>query len=164
MNELVWTVELESGESFTGTAAAEGEVRILADLPEGRLKSVAAQMHLPRRETDRVFLNGFQSWSHCPERGSRDILRGLSHLPRLGVYVTGFITNEAAESSELQIGDCIVKVEGVEVTTVAEILATVYAYHVGDTVELEVLRDNEMITVSTVLTEQDSNYFEESNN
>ena len=57
-----------------------------------------------------------------------------------------------------------VKVEGVEVTTVAEILATVYAYHVGDTVELEVLRDNEMITVSTVLIEQDSNYFEESNN
>jgi len=89
MNELVWTVELESGESFTGTAAAEGEVRILTDLPEGRLKSVAAQMHLPRRETDRVFLNGFQSWSHCPERGSRDILRGLSHLPRLGVRSFG---------------------------------------------------------------------------
>ena len=87
-----------------------------------------------------------------------------NHLPRLGVYVTGFINNEAAESTELQIGDCIVKVEGVEVTTVAEILATVYAYHVGDTVTLEVLRDNEMITVSTVLIEQDSNYFEESNN
>lgn len=89
MNELFWSVELESGEGFTGTAAAEGEVRILVELPEGRLKSVTAQVHIPRRETDRVFLNGFQSWSHCPERGRKDILRGLSHLPRLGVRTFG---------------------------------------------------------------------------
>ena len=81
-----------------------------------------------------------------------------NHLPRLGVYVTGFISNEAAEGSELEIGDCIVSIDGVEVTTVAEILAALYPYHVGDSIEVVVVRNNEMVTVSTTLVEQDSNY------
>ncbi len=79
-------------------------------------------------------------------------------LPRLGVYVTGFINNAAAEGSELQIGDCIVSINGVEVTTSAEILAAIYPLKVGDTVDVVVYRDNEMVTVKTTLVEQDENY------
>lgn len=79
-------------------------------------------------------------------------------LPRLGVYVTGFINNDAAEGSELQIGDCIVSINGVEVTTTAEILAAIYPLKVGDTVDVVVYRDNEMVTVKTTLVEQDENY------
>ncbi len=81
-----------------------------------------------------------------------------NHLPRLGVYVTGFINNEAAEGSELQIGDCIVSIDDVEVSTTSEILAALYPYQVGDRIEIVVLRNNEVITVSTTLVEQDNNY------
>ena len=81
-----------------------------------------------------------------------------NQLPRLGVYVTGFINNDAAKGSELQIGDCIISVNGIEVTTSAEILAAIYPLKVGDTVEVVVYRNNEMVTVKTTLVEQEENY------
>lgn len=81
-----------------------------------------------------------------------------NQLPRLGVYVSGFVSNAAAEGSELQIGDCIVSVGGVEVSTTAEILAAIYPMKVGDVVEVVVFRQNEMVTVKTTLIEQDDNY------
>ena len=81
-----------------------------------------------------------------------------NQLPRLGVYVTGFINNAAAEGSELKIGDCIISINGVEVTTSAEILAAIYPLKVGDTVDVVVYRSNETVTVKTTLIEQDENY------
>lgn len=81
-----------------------------------------------------------------------------NQLPRLGVYVTSFIDNDAAEGSELKIGDCIVSINGVEVTTSAEILAAIYPLKVGDKVDVVVYRNNEMVTVKTTLIEQDENY------
>ena len=81
-----------------------------------------------------------------------------NRLPRLGVYVTGFVSSEAENGSELEIGDCIVSINGVEVTTSAEILAVVYPMEVGDVVEVTVYRNSEMVTVKTTLVEQDENY------
>ena len=82
----------------------------------------------------------------------------LNQLPRLGVYVTGFISSEAENGSGLQIGDCIVSINGVEVTSSDEILAAIYSLEVGDTVEVVVYRNSEMVTVQTTLVEQDENY------
>ncbi|MBS7316414.1 MAG: trypsin-like peptidase domain-containing protein [Clostridiaceae bacterium] len=79
-------------------------------------------------------------------------------LPRLGVYVTGFISSEAENGSELKIGDCIVSINGVEVTTTSEILAAIYPLSVGDEVEVVVYRNSELVTVKTTLVEQDENY------
>ena len=89
MKELFWRIQLDNGETFSGVAAAEGEVRIVTDLPRGVLKSVTAEMVVPAGEETRVFFNGFQSWSHCPERGPKDSIRSLRHLPRLGVKKFG---------------------------------------------------------------------------
>lgn len=82
----------------------------------------------------------------------------LNQLPRLGVYVTGIISSEAENGSGLQIGDCIVSINGVEVTSSDEILAAIYSLEVGDTVEVVVYRNSEMVTVQTTLVEQDENY------
>jgi serine protease Do len=79
-------------------------------------------------------------------------------LPRTGIYVTGFINSEAQAASELKIGDCIVGVNGVEVTTQRDILGAVFALNVGDKVEIQVLRSSELLTVSTTLIEQDASY------
>ena len=81
-----------------------------------------------------------------------------NQLPRLGVYVTGFISSEAENGSELQIGDCIVSINGVEVSTTAEILAVIYPMEVGDVVDVIVYRNSELVTVQTTLVEQDENY------
>ena len=83
MKELFWRVRLADGTEYSGAEEIGGEIHVVLDLPEGRLESVTAELsqHLP--PDARVFFNGFQSWSHCPERGPDDLIRGLGHLPRL---------------------------------------------------------------------------------
>ncbi len=86
MKELFWRVALADGAVFTGREEVRGgEVRIVCDLPEGHIRSVTAEMLLPLTGEDRVFINGFQSWTNCPEYTENDSIRGLSHLPRAGV-------------------------------------------------------------------------------
>ena len=81
--ELFWRVELDNGEVYSGVAAGEGELRAVTDLPKGRIKKATGEILLPVSMDTRVFLNGFQSWSHCPERGPDDAIRSLRHLPQL---------------------------------------------------------------------------------
>ena len=90
MKELFWRVELTDGTIFTGREEVRGgELRIVCDLPEGHIRSVTAEMLLPLTGEDRVFINGFQSWTNCPEYTENDSIRGLSHLPKAGVRYFG---------------------------------------------------------------------------
>jgi len=84
-----------------------------------------------------------------------------NRLPRLGVYVAGFLSADAEAGSELEIGDCIISVNDTEVTSTNEILAILYPMEVGDVVEVVVLRNSEMVTVKTTLVEQDASYKQE---
>ena len=79
-------------------------------------------------------------------------------LSRTGLYVQSFISSEAEASSELQIGDCIVTVNGTEVSSNAEILSLISELKIGDTVEVGIYRNNEAMTVKSVLVEQDATY------
>ena len=83
MPKLHWTVELEGQPTCTGTADASGSVRIRCDVPAGILKSVSAQLSMPLAPAEKVFLNGYQSWSWCPEMESDDRQRGVKHIPKL---------------------------------------------------------------------------------
>ena len=86
MSELNWRVELTDGRSFAGTEqVTAGAVHIRCLLPEGIIRSVTGEMCFPAAEDERVFFNGFQSWSYSPEYTSKEKIRGLSHLPALGV-------------------------------------------------------------------------------
>ena len=86
MNDLNWRVELEDGRVFTGMERVDqGPVHIRCLLPEGKLGSVRAEMDFPAQEDEKVFVNGFQSWTYSPEYTRRDKIRGLSHLPKAGV-------------------------------------------------------------------------------
>lgn len=82
MAKLHWTVELEGQPKRTGTAEAEGVVRIRCDAPEGILKSVTARMDFSLNPTEKAFFNGYQSWTWCPEVGPKDRQRGVKHIPR----------------------------------------------------------------------------------
>ena len=79
-------------------------------------------------------------------------------LSRTGLYVQSFISSEVEANSELKIGDCIVAINGTEVSSNAEVLSLIAELEIGDTVEVGVYRDNEFITVKTTLIEQDENY------
>lgn len=79
-------------------------------------------------------------------------------LPRTGVYVQGFLSSEVQASSELQIGDCIVSINGMAISNSSEILNILTEYNVGDTVEIEVYRSGELLTVKSTLIEQNADY------
>ena len=59
----------------------EGEYRILCELPEGHIRSVKATMPLILGENEKIFMNGYQTWTGCPEYSRRDKIRRC-HLPR----------------------------------------------------------------------------------
>ena len=85
MGELKWSVVLDNGVTFSGTVPGEGVVSIVCELPAGRIRSVTADMKLNVGGDDRVFVNGFQSWTYSPEYSANDRIRGLKHLPPSGV-------------------------------------------------------------------------------
>ncbi|MBQ7737967.1 MAG: alpha-galactosidase [Oscillospiraceae bacterium] len=90
MKELLWRIELEDGREFTGREEwKEGTVSVRRELPTGVLRAVSAEVSLPVPDGDKVFINGFQSWTACPEYGSEDRIRSLRHLPKAGVKYFG---------------------------------------------------------------------------
>ena len=88
MAELHYKIELQSGERFLGSVRAEGETRVVLPL-HGALRSVTAAMTVDLSAEEKIFMNGFQTWTYCPEYTRRDRIRSLRHLPRRGVEYYG---------------------------------------------------------------------------
>ena len=86
---LSYTVRLEQRDGptqITGKKELVGGVnRVVLPLPEGMLCSVTATLERPCSEREKLFFNGFQTWTYCPEYRRGDKIRGLKHLPKLGV-------------------------------------------------------------------------------
>ncbi|MGM9586447.1 MAG: hypothetical protein ACI3VA_03060, partial [Candidatus Limivicinus sp.] len=59
----------------------EGETRIVCSLPEGHIRSVKATMPLILSEDEKIFMNGYQTWTGCPEYSRLDKIHRC-HLPR----------------------------------------------------------------------------------
>ncbi len=77
--ELLWRVELDDGSTFTGTGLLQpGANRIACELPQGVLKKVTAKMLLPCETDEKIFINGYQSWTYSPECGVRDYTHGFA--------------------------------------------------------------------------------------
>lgn len=87
--KLDYTVQVDTAGGLsvlTGSAeAGRGPLHLVLSLPEGHIRSVRATLCRPVSDADRIFLNGFQTWTYCPEYSRWDKIRGLSHLPKAGV-------------------------------------------------------------------------------
>jgi alpha-galactosidase len=82
--KLDWEVRLTGGTVLRGSeeVPVTGAVRVVCPLPAGTLASVTAAMPLAMAEDEKVFLNGYQTWTYCPEYGKYDKLRGLRGVPQ----------------------------------------------------------------------------------
>ncbi len=67
-----------------------GRLRVRADLPRGVIRSVTARTVLAVPEGGRIFMNGYQTWTVCPEYDSDSKIPGLSALPRSVIDKYGF--------------------------------------------------------------------------
>ena len=58
-----------------------GAVHLSADLPAGTLKAVRAEMPWTMEADERLFMNGYQTWTYSPELNRNGKLRGTDHIP-----------------------------------------------------------------------------------
>ena len=85
LSYCVQVLTAEGRREITGRAELDGALRLVLDLPAGVILSAEARVSLYCSEWERIYMNGFQSWTYSPERGRHDTIRSLRHLPRLGV-------------------------------------------------------------------------------
>ena len=84
VEELRYCGATEGGKAeATRAVAANCEaVHLVLPLPAGTLKFVTATLPWPMDEDEKLFMNGYQTWTHCPELGKWDIQRGLKRVPK----------------------------------------------------------------------------------
>ncbi len=101
---LTWKAMVETAEGLEsqgGTVALSGAacsdalgtsriVHLSCDLPEGAISSVTAQMNVSLEPNDRIFMNGYQSWTACPEYTTKSRIRGLHGVPKKLIEIYQF--------------------------------------------------------------------------
>ncbi len=65
------------------------ELRIREELPPGEIVSVKAGIPLAVLGGERIFMNGYQTWTSCPEMSVRGSIRGITGVPRAELLSTG---------------------------------------------------------------------------
>ena len=85
LSYCVQVLTAEGRHELKGSAELDGALRLILDLPEGVILSAEARLSLYCSEWERIFMNGFQSWTYSPELRRHDAIRSLRRLPKLGV-------------------------------------------------------------------------------
>lgn len=81
---MKWKIKLHNGEVYSGDqqADASGKLIVACDLPDDRLEEVSACLHVPLPQDTMIFMNGYQTWTYCRERGETGTTRGVGSMPR----------------------------------------------------------------------------------
>lgn len=78
-----YQIKFKNGYTIAGKQELiQGENRINVPLPKGQLVSVSADIKLALQAKEKIFMNGFQTWTYCPEYEQHDKIHGLKHLPK----------------------------------------------------------------------------------
>ena len=80
---LHWYAETSGGTRKGSCAVTEngGVLHLSADLPAGTLKTVRAELPWTMEADERLFMNGYQTWTYSPELDRNGKLRGTDHIP-----------------------------------------------------------------------------------
>ena len=95
---LHWYAETSGGVQTGNCTVTEngGALHLTADLPAGTLKAVRAEMPWTMEADERLFMNGYQTWTYSPELDRNGKLRGTNHIP-------GFPTDMQAQFMALNL-------------------------------------------------------------
>ena len=82
MYKIDYEIRLKNNAPIKGTAeVAHGEWRLTPVLAQDEIVSAVARIPLEMVEDERVFINGYQTWTACPERKKWDKIKGVGHFP-----------------------------------------------------------------------------------
>ena len=74
-------------------------------------------------------------------------------VDRMGVYVAGVTADGASDKAGVQVGDCIISIGDVAVSSYSDIKSQLNNYSVGDTIQMQVIRDGRTLTLNITLDE-----------
>ncbi len=78
--QFQWTLKLKDGTVKTGTFTNKKEVHICCDI-HGEIESFEAVAERVYTEGESIFMNGYQTWTYCPEYNGRSGIRGIKRIP-----------------------------------------------------------------------------------
>lgn len=84
MAEMQWYAATDSGR-FDGTTVItprSGAVCLRAELPAGVLQNAVAALPWTMAREEKIFMNGYQTWTACPELGKWDRQHGVERVPK----------------------------------------------------------------------------------
>lgn len=76
---------------------------------------------------------------------------GVVNDEELGVPLDEVVAGSAAEAAGLQVGDRVLSIDGVPVTSIGELAGLIQTHFTGEVIELEVLRGTDPLTVQATL-------------
>jgi len=59
-----------------------GPLHIAADLPAGIIQEVQAEIYHKSSEDEKIFMNGYQTWTVSPEYKRHSRIRGMHRIPK----------------------------------------------------------------------------------
>ena len=80
---LHWYAETTGGvrQGSRPVTECSGVLHLAEELPAGTLKNVKAELPWTMAEEERLFMNGYQTWTYSPELNRNGKLRGTDHIP-----------------------------------------------------------------------------------
>ena len=84
MAELHWHAATTAGK-YDDTAtipAGQGALHLTAALPAGTLENATATLPWAMAEDEKLFMNGYQTWTECPELSKWDKQHGTDRIPQ----------------------------------------------------------------------------------
>ena len=83
MAQIKYQIRLRDHAPLFGSRELRGQVlHITEELPQDVIVLAEASMHVPLGPQGRIFMNGYQTWTYCPEYDRNGKTRGIGHLPK----------------------------------------------------------------------------------
>ncbi|MDP9145017.1 MAG: PDZ domain-containing protein, partial [Actinomycetota bacterium] len=82
---------------------------------------------------------------------------GIVESGQAGALVGEVAPNTAADEAGIEVGDLVISLDGIPVQSGADLAAQVQTHQPGSTVEIDVVRDGEQITLNVTLGERPDN-------
>lgn len=85
---LDWRINIKTqsgNEELNGSTALAERLPLIieCELPECTINVVTAETDVAVDDDEKIFMNGYQTWTNCPEYGKHDKIRGLHGIPKL---------------------------------------------------------------------------------
>ena len=81
-----YEIRLRGAEPIRGSADWNGgRLTVAPELPAGTLESVKGWLRVPLAEDEKIFMNGFQTWTYCPEYTRAGFTKGIGPIPEAAI-------------------------------------------------------------------------------